>query len=62
MFDEPLGRLTEHGVVDGVLGVEVRIHGRRCDASLRGQIPQREPRKAFGVHEAPGGGDDGVAS
>jgi hypothetical protein len=43
----PLG---EHGVIDGVLGVEVLVQGRGAHADPRREIPQVQPAQALFAH------------
>jgi hypothetical protein len=41
-FGELGGRLAEHGIVDGILRVEVGVNGRRGNPRAAGQVSQRQ--------------------
>ena len=50
--------LQEHGVVDGVLGVEVRVQRGCPHADLGRQVAKRQRRQALGPHYLPGRVED----
>ena len=55
-------RLTEHRVVDRVLGLEVRVERRRSHAHPLGKVAQGELGQALLLRELPGGLEDLRAS
>jgi len=56
---EARGSLAEHRVEDGVLRLEVRVHGGRRDPHPSRQFTQRQCGQAVLAHHLPRGRQDG---
>ena len=61
LVGELSGRLAEHGIVNGVLRVEVGVHGGRRDPGAAGQVSQRQTGQALLAHQCPSGNEDRIA-